>query len=135
MLDEKENGPTWECGAESIPCVCPSNVRANPEKIKPSAAEIAQRLADYVRVLKPRIIIVADRAVFAARPLERLAGSFLPLTSSATVAHVRRLVERNTDTVRGIVLADPTGWDTDELARVTGREVITLNGGGARCQR
>ena len=85
-------------------------------------------------MLKPRIIIVADKAVFAARPLERLEGWFLPVKASAS-AHICRLVERDADTVRGIVLADPTGWDVDELARVTEREVITLNGGGVRCQQ
>lgn len=129
MLALKENGRARESAAESISNVCSSDITAEQEKIKASAAEIAKRLSDYVKVLKPRLIIVADRAILAARPLERLVGLFLPLPDSATGEHVCRLVQRESAAVRGIVLADAVGWDVDELARQTGKAVLTLGGG------
>jgi len=132
MYGLKEKAAHWECAAESKKQFSSPNIAASEDENKTRTAKIAKTLADYVRVFKPRLIVVADRAILAARPLERLAGLFLPLPSGATIEHVRRLVERESDTVRGIVLADPAGWDVDELAKASERTVLTLNGGGVR---
>jgi len=128
MYALKEKAAHWECTAGSMSYVRSPNIAANEDEDK---TRIAKTIADYVKVLKPRLIVVADEAVFSARPLSRLRERFIQAKAGTTVQDICRLVRRNSDTVRGIVLAVP-GLDADELARVSEREVLTLNCGGVQ---
>jgi len=128
----REKAAHWECAAASKKQFSSRNIAASEDENKTRTAKIAKRLADYVQVLKPRLIVVADEEVFSTRPLARLRGRFQQAKAGVTVQEICRLVRRDADTVRGIVLADPTGWDVAELAKASEREVLTLNCGGAQ---
>lgn len=124
----KEKAAHCECTAEFKKQFSPTCIATSEDERKARVANIAKTLADYVQVFKPRLILVADEEVFAARPLERLREWFLQAKADATAEEVCRRVTPDADGVRGIILAEPTGWDADELARPSERAVLTLGG-------
>jgi hypothetical protein len=86
---------------------------------------IEKRLADFIKVLRPPILIAADEAIFEH---ELLAGlQYHQATPRATVESLCDDVLRTR--VRTILLCDPpAALDADEVTRKTRCYVLTVRG-------
>jgi hypothetical protein len=87
-------------------------------------------VADYVKVLRPRILISASESVFQHEALVGLKDRFHRATPRPTI---ESLIENVLVTrARTIVLVDPpASLDPDEVGRRTCCFVLTLKSGGA----
>ena len=131
MFASKEKAAHLECAAECRKEVSHPRITADENENKTRTAKIAKKISDYVKALKPRLLIAADESVFQHTKLARLKGKFLQVEANATIDEICAVVRLNADSVRGIVLADPTALDLGELSRKSGRTVLTLRSGGA----
>lgn len=92
-------------------------------------SRIEKRIADYVRVLRPRILVSAKEAVFEHELLAGLKGKFHRATPRPTI---ESLIENVLVTrARTIVLVDPpASLDPDEVSKRTRCYTLVLRSGG-----
>ena len=124
-MHEKEKATHWECAAEYRKAWTSEDIDQEQNEHKPDTAKIAKKIADYVRVLKPRLLIAADEAVFADELLAGLQRKFQRVEADATLDVLCNAVRRHTR-IQAIVLVDPVAIDAGELSWKARRPVLTV---------
>jgi hypothetical protein len=127
-MHEKEKAAHWECAAGYSYELGPSDIDEEQTEHKPDSAKIAKKIADYVRILKPWLLISADEAIFQYELLAGLQGKYHRATPKPTIESLCDDVLRTRATT--IVLCD-SALDAELITRKTRCYVLTLKSGGA----
>ena len=128
MRQAKEKAAHYECAAGYSYELDPSDIDEEQTEHKPDTAKIAKKIADYVRVLKPGLLISADEAIFANEFLLDLQGKFHQAEADPTLESLCSDVRRTG--ARAIVLVDhdPIAIDLGELSRKAQCFVLPVRG-------
>ena len=116
-MHEKEKATHCECVALKKVSLCASDIAEEQSEHKPDTAKIAKKIADYVRELKPRLLISANEAIFASGLLADLKHRFPPSGSRSNARNLTRRCPAHSRTPIVLVDHDPIIIDVSELRR------------------
>jgi hypothetical protein len=125
-MHEKEKATHLECVAEYRKVLTSQDIDQEQNEHKPDTAKIAKKIADYVRVLRPRVLVSAETEVFEHPIFADLQGRFSQTEADAALDTLCLDVKRSS--ARTLILVDPVALDLGEVGRRTGCYVIPVRG-------
>lgn len=125
-MHEKENATHWERVAEYRKVWTRQDIDQEQNEHKPDTAKIAKNIADYVRALRPCVLVSAETEVFEHPIFADLQGRFSQTEADAALDTLCLDVKRSG--ARTLIIVNPTAVDLGEVSRRTRRVVLTVRG-------
>ena len=118
--------PAYKCSEDDKDIAC---ISEEPQEDNRHTAKLAKKISDYIRVLRPRVLVSADAEVFEHPLFADLQGRFSQ--SKADAALDTLCLDAKRSGARTLILVNPVALDVGEVGRRTRCYVLTLKSGGA----